>query len=137
MSSRREFLAGSPNDCRSRPACNGFGSSTGWNGIHYNDHFNLRLTGQVNGGPSSGPLAGIVRRHGAMQAAFSEVDGAYSERFSPAQPTGVPRGSPKLPEQVGWPRPCGGSQGGRTPFNLSQGPLWRFYSAWRMTIICC
>src|SRR6266568_7357207 len=98
------------------------------NGIHYNDHFNLRLTGQVNVAVLERAIAEIVRRHEAMRAAFSEVDGAPSQTISPAQPLTLPQGDlRKLPEAGRMTEAVRlAVEQARTPFNLSQGPLWRF-----------
>src|SRR5438477_982677 len=98
------------------------------NGIHYNDHFNLRLTGLVNVPALERAISEILRRHEAMRAVFSEVDGAPFQCIAPAQPLTLPRvdlrqipGSVRTAEVTRL-----AVEEARAPFDLSQGPLWRF-----------
>src|SRR5438876_11233816 len=98
------------------------------NGIHYNDHFNLRFTGLVNIPVLERAISQILRRHEAMRAVFSEVDGAPFQSIAPAQPLTLPRvdlrkipASGRMAEATRL-----AVEEARVPFDLSQGPLWRF-----------
>src|SRR5881396_3299432 len=71
------------------------------NGIHYNDHFNLRLTGQVNVAVLERAISEIMRRHEAMRAAFSEVDGVPSQTIALARPLTLPRVDLRKPPEAG------------------------------------
>ncbi len=99
------------------------------NDIHYNDHFNLRLTGRVNIEVLERAIAEIGRRHEVMRAVFSEVDGDPMQTISPAHPLTLPRVDlRKLPEGERMTEAVRlAVEQARTPFNLSEGPLWRFH----------
>src|SRR5206468_820174 len=93
-----------------------------------NDHFNLRLSGQVNVAVLERAIAEIVRRHEAVRATFLEVDGAPSQIIAPARPLTLPRiDLQKVPEAGRMAEAIRlAVEEARTPFSLSQGPLWRF-----------
>src|ERR1051326_1295259 len=97
-------------------------------GIHYNDHFNLRLSGPLDGGGLARSVVEILRRHEAMRSVFTEVDG------SPHQALASPeRLSLRQLDLSTLPEPDRTAEAtrlaveeARTPFDLSEGALWRF-----------
>ncbi|PYV13979.1 MAG: hypothetical protein DMG07_13025 [Acidobacteria bacterium] len=97
-------------------------------GIRYNDHFNLRLTGPLNTPVLELAIAEILRRHEAMRAVFPEVEGAPSQIIAAARPLALPRVDLRtLPESERMAEAIRlAVEEARTPFNLGQGPLWRF-----------
>jgi len=97
-------------------------------GIHYNDHFNLRLSGPLDVGVLARSIVEILRRHEAMRSVFTEVDG------SPHQALASPeRLSLRQLDLSTLPEPDRTAEAtrlaveeARTPFDLSEGALWRF-----------
>src|SRR5260221_6894300 len=59
-------------------------------GWHYNDHFNLRLTGALNVPALERTLGEILARHEAMRAAFTEIDGRPVQRINPLAKFALP-----------------------------------------------
>jgi natural product biosynthesis luciferase-like monooxygenase protein/amino acid adenylation domain-containing protein len=97
-------------------------------GIHYNDHFNLRLTGGVNVSAVEQSIGEILRRHEAMRASFTDIDGQPVQRIRPDQNFTLPiidlRSLPpesRLSEATRL-----AVEEARKPFDLAAGPLWRF-----------
>jgi acyl carrier protein/serine acetyltransferase len=97
-------------------------------GIHYNDHFDLRLTGHLDVAVLKRTIEEILHRHEVMRCAFSEVDSM------PVQIV-TPQGSVALPsvDLSSIPEPHRMAEAtrlaieeARKPFDLAQGPLWRF-----------
>jgi amino acid adenylation domain-containing protein len=98
------------------------------NGIHYNDQFNLRLAGRLDVSILERAISEIVRRHEAMRALFSEVEGAPVQSIDPARAVILPQidlrkipGPEREREAMRL-----AVEEGRRPFNLATGPLWRF-----------
>ncbi len=98
------------------------------NGIHYNDHFDLRLSGPLNAPVLGRTIEEIVKRHEAMRSVIAEVDGGPLQTITPAQPVALPRidltDLPEAGRMIEATRLA--VEEARKPFNLSQGPLWRF-----------
>src|SRR5215831_17276292 len=51
-------------------------------GIHYNDHFNLRLSGPLNVGILVRSIEEILRRHETMRSVFTEVGGSPQQALA-------------------------------------------------------
>jgi amino acid adenylation domain-containing protein len=97
-------------------------------GIHYNDHFNLRLTGRLDVAALTRSIEEILRRHEAMRVAFTEIDGTPRQSLAPIDTLRLARiDLSKLPEpdQAAAVEELGIEEARRS-FNLSTGPLWRF-----------
>ena len=98
------------------------------NGIHYNDHFNLRLSGMVEVSVLERAISEILRRHEAMRAVFSEADGVPAQTIAPPRALTLPQiDLRKLPESSRTAELLRlAVEEARRPFDLSRGPLWRF-----------
>src|ERR1051326_4829566 len=97
-------------------------------GIHYNDHFNLRLSGKLDIEALTRSIQQILGRHEAMRAMFTEVDGVAVQTIAPAGELNLPCiDLSKMPQSDREVKALQlAIQEARRPFNLSAGPLWRF-----------
>jgi acyl carrier protein/serine acetyltransferase len=97
-------------------------------GIHYNDCFDLRLTGPLNVAVLERTIEEILIRHEAMRCVFSEVDGVPVQVLTPPHTVALPvidlSSVPISRRMVEATRIA--TEVARKPFDLSQGPLWRF-----------
>jgi thioesterase domain-containing protein/acyl carrier protein len=98
------------------------------NGIHYNDHFHLRLSGPLNVPALERSIEDILRRHEVMRSVFSEVDGAPFQTLLPPETVSLPLIDIRhFPEDVRITEAARlAIEESRKPFHLDQGPLWRF-----------
>jgi thioesterase domain-containing protein/acyl carrier protein len=98
------------------------------NGIHYNDHFDLRLSGRLDVSALERAIEEIYRRHEAMRSVFSEIDGGPFQTITRPQPVALPLiDLTRIPESRRISEATRGAiEEARKPFNLSEGPLWRF-----------
>src|SRR5438094_10101716 len=96
------------------------------NGIHYNDHFNLRLRGRVEVPVLERAISEILCRHEAMRAVFSEADGVPAQTIAPPRALTLPQiDLRKLPESSRTAELLRlAVEEARRPFDLSRGPLW-------------
>jgi natural product biosynthesis luciferase-like monooxygenase protein len=96
-------------------------------GSHYNDHFDLRITGPLNSGCLARAINEIVRRHHTLRSKFQERDGRPLLRIAPSEKISVP-----LVDLGGWPAAEQEREAVRVavadcqkPFDLQVGPLMR------------
>src|SRR5436190_6455589 len=59
-------------------------------GIHYNDHFDLRLTGPLHVPSLGRALEEILRRHESMRSLFTELDGIPHQSIADSVPLTLP-----------------------------------------------
>ena len=97
-------------------------------GIHYNDHFDLRLTGSLDVAVLKRTIEEILHRHEVMRCAFSEVDSMPVQIVTPPGPVALPRiDLSSIPESHRMAEATRlAIEEARKPFDLAQGPLWRF-----------
>jgi amino acid adenylation domain-containing protein len=97
-------------------------------GIHYNDHFNLRLSGPLSAEILVRSIEEILRRHEAMRSVFTEVDGSPHQALAPPGPLSFRQlDLSTLPEPGRTAEATRVAvEEARTPFDLSKGALWRF-----------
>jgi amino acid adenylation domain-containing protein len=97
-------------------------------GTHYNEDFNLRLKGTVDVPVLKRAIEEIMRRHEAMRATFTLVGDELLQKLLPAKPMQFPVIDltliPESRREVEARRIA--QEEARKPFDLSQGPLWRF-----------
>ncbi len=98
------------------------------NGPHYNQDFNLRLKGKIDIAVLERVFQEILRRHEATRSAFALVDGQLVQRIVPIHTLELP-----LIDLKAIPEPSRETEAmriaveeARKPFDLSNGPLWRF-----------
>ncbi len=97
-------------------------------GIHYNDHFHLRLTGPLQVPVLERVLAEILSRHEVMRARFENLEGEPVQQITPPQPLTLSvvnlRELP-APQRLEEAMRLAVAEA-RVPFDLERGPTWRF-----------
>jgi acyl carrier protein/serine acetyltransferase len=97
-------------------------------GIHYNDHFDLRLTGPLDVAVLKRTIEEILHRHEVMRCAFTEVDSMPVQIVTPPGPVVLPSiDLSSIPESHRMAEATRVAiEEARKPFDLAQGSLWRF-----------